>query len=66
MLNIALMGYGVIGSGVAKVIEENKKLYNDMVHFEISTLMIGNPRHTGKLTENPDFYAVPAEWVKAK
>lgn len=47
-------------------IEENKKLYNDMVHFEISTLMIGNPRHTGKLTENPDFYAVPAEWVKAK
>ena len=47
-------------------IEENKKLYNDMVHFEISTLMIGNPRHTGKLTENPDFYAVPAEWVKTK
>lgn len=49
-----------------KRIEENKKLYNDMVYFEISTLMIANPRHTGKLTDTPDFYAVPAEWVKAK
>ncbi len=47
-------------------IEENEKLYNDMVHFGISTLMISNNRHTGKLTDTPDFYSVPAEWVKAK
>ncbi len=47
-------------------VEENEKLYNDMVHFEISTLMISNNRHTGKLTDTPDFYSVPAEWVKAK
>lgn len=46
--------------------EENEKLYNDMVHFGISTLMISNNRHTGKLTDTPDFYSVPAEWVKAK
>ena len=45
---------------------ENEKLYNDMVHFEITSLMIGNPRHTGKLDENPDFFSVPAEWVKRK
>ncbi len=49
-----------------KRIEENKKLYNDMIHFEISTLMISNPRHTGKLDVNPDFQAVPAEWVTRK
>ena len=49
-----------------KRIEENKKLYNDMVHFNITTLMIGNPRHTGKLAETPDFYSVPAEWVERK
>ena len=46
--------------------EENEKLYNDMVHFGISTLMIGNPRHTGKLTSDPDFYSVPAEWLETK
>lgn len=49
-----------------KRIEENKKLYEDMVHFGISTLMIGNPRHTGRLAENPDFQSVPAEWVETK
>ena len=49
-----------------KRIEENEKLYNDMVHFGISTLMISNNRHTGKLTDTPDFYSVPAEWVKSK
>lgn len=43
---------------------ENEKLYNDMVYFGISTLMIGNPRHTGRLTDTPDFQSVPAEWVK--
>ena len=37
-----------------------------MVHFGISTLMISNNRHTGKLTDTPDFYSVPAEWVKSK
>ena len=47
-------------------IAENEKLYNDMVHFNISTLMIANARHTGKLDDNPDFKAVPAEWVKRK
>ena len=47
-------------------IEENERLYNDMVDFGISTLMIGNARHSGKLTENPDFKAVPAEWVASK
>lgn len=47
-------------------IAENEKLYNDMVHFEISSLMIGNVRHTGRLDENPDFKSVPAEWVKSK
>ena len=47
-------------------IEENERLYNDMVDFGISTLMIGNARHSGKLTENPDFKAVPAEWVVSK
>ena len=46
--------------------EENEKLYNDMVHFGITTLMIGNARHTGKLTDNPDFVAVPSEWVVSK
>ena len=49
-----------------KRIEENEKLYNDMVHFNITTLMISNPRHTGKLDKNPDFYSVPAEWVERK
>ena len=50
----------------AKRIEENEKFYNDLLHFEISTLMISNNRHTGKLTDTPDFKAVPAEWVKSK
>ncbi len=49
-----------------KRIEENKKLYNDLVDFDITTLMISNTRHTGKLDENPDFQSVPAEWVKRK
>ncbi len=49
-----------------KRIEENKKFYEDLQHFEISTLMISNARHTGKLTDQPDFYAVPAEWVVSK
>lgn len=35
MLNIALMGYGVIGSGVAKVIEENKKLIASRLGEEV-------------------------------
>ncbi len=46
-------------------IAENEKLYNDLVHFEITSLMIGNARHTGRLTETPDFKSVPAEWVKS-
>jgi len=46
--------------------EENEKLYNDMVHFGITTLMISNARHTGRLAENPDFVAVPSEWVVSK
>ena len=50
----------------SKRIAENEKLYNDMVHFNISTLMIANARHTGRLTDTPDFKAVPAEWVKSK
>ena len=50
----------------AKRLEENEKFYNDLLHFEISTLMISNNRHTGKLTDTPDFKAVPAEWVKSK
>ena len=49
-----------------KRIDENEKLYNDMVHFGISTLMISNARHTGKLTDDPDFVAVPSEWVISK
>ncbi len=35
MLNIALMGYGVIGSGVAKVIEENSKLIASRLGDEV-------------------------------
>lgn len=35
MLNVALMGYGVIGSGVAKVIEENKKLIASRLGEEV-------------------------------
>ncbi len=35
MLNIALMGYGVIGSGVAKVIEENSKLIASRLGEEV-------------------------------
>ena len=50
----------------SKRIAENEKLYNDMVHFNISSLMIANARHTGKLADTPDFKAVPAEWVKRK
>ena len=46
--------------------EENEKLYNDMVHFGITTLMISNVRHTGRLTEPPDFVAVPSEWVQSR
>ena len=50
----------------SKRIAENEKLYNDMVHFNISSLMIANARHTGRLTDTPDFKAVPSEWVKSK
>lgn len=50
----------------SKRIAENEKLYNDLLHFNISSLMIANARHTGRLTESPDFKAVPAEWVKSK
>lgn len=50
----------------SKRIAENEKLYNDMVHFGISTLMISNPRHTGKLTKTPDFKTVPSEWLETK
>lgn len=35
MLNIALMGYGVIGCGVAKVLEENKKLIASRLGEEV-------------------------------
>lgn len=54
------------GLNESRRIAENEKLYNDMVHFEITTLMIANARHTGRLDENPDFKSVPAEWVKRK
>lgn len=50
----------------SKRITENEKLYNDLLHFNISSLMIANARHTGRLTDTPDFKAVPAEWVKSK
>ncbi len=35
MLNIALMGYGVIGSGVAQVIEDNRKLIASRLGEEV-------------------------------
>lgn len=35
MLNIALMGYGVIGSGVAEVIEQNRKLIASRLGEEV-------------------------------
>ena len=35
MLNVALLGYGVIGSGVAKVIEENKKIIASRLGEEV-------------------------------
>lgn len=50
----------------SKRIAENEKFYNDLLHFNISSLMIANARHTGRLTDTPDFKAVPAEWVKMK
>ena len=50
----------------SKRIAENEKFYNDLLHFNISSLMIANARHTGRLTDTPDFKTVPAEWVKAK
>ena len=50
----------------SKRIAENEKFYNDLLHFNISSLMIANARHTGRLTDTPDFKAVPAEWVKSK
>lgn len=50
----------------SKRISENEKFYNDLLHFNISSLMIANARHTGRLTDTPDFKTVPAEWVKAK
>ena len=43
-----------------------KKYEKDMTKGKISSLMIANARHTGRLTDTPDFKAVPAEWVKMK
>ncbi len=50
----------------SKRLTENEKFYNDLLYFNISSLMIANARHTGRLTDTPDFKAVPAEWVKSK
>lgn len=50
MVNVAILGFGVVGSGVAEVLTQNKKIIEDKIHTEINIKYIldlrdfpGNP-----------------------
>lgn len=36
MVNVAILGFGVVGSGVAEVLTQNKKIIEDKIRTEIN------------------------------